>query len=90
MTVVNATSCAGVICGLTEQPVENITFSNCNITMTDTKEPEVAAMMSLLEPTSGAGFYVRNAKNIVFDNVKLHDINGKEYDLDESADVVIK
>lgn len=90
MTIVNATSCAGVICGLPEQNVENVTLSNCNITMTDSKEPEVAAMMKLLEPTSGAGFFVRNAKGIVFENVKMHDVKGKEIDYDESAEVIIE
>ena len=90
MTIVNATSCAGVICGLPERNVENVTFSNCNITMTDSKEPEVAAMMKLLEPTSGAGFFVRNAKGIVIENVKMHDVKGKEIDYDESAEVIIE
>lgn len=90
MTAVNATSCAGVICGLPEQPVENITFSNCNMTMTDIKEPEAAAMMSMLEPTSGAGFFIRNARGLVFENVTLHDVNGEEYDVDESVHLVKK
>lgn len=87
VTVVNATSCAGVICGLTEMPVENVTFANCNITMCADKEPEVAAMMSLLEPTSGAGFYVRNAKGITFENVILGGVVGEDVDADESAQV---
>lgn len=90
VTVINATSCAGVICGLTEMPVENITFSNCNITMTNTKEPETAAMMSLIPPTSGAGFYVRNAKGIIFENLKLLNVSGENFDMDDSALITVK
>lgn len=85
ITVINATSCAGVISGLAEQPVENITFSNCSITMTDIKEPEPAAMMTLLKPTSGAGFFIRNAKGLVFENVKLYSVIGAEFDVDDSV-----
>lgn len=90
ITVVNATSCAGVFCGLTEQPIENITISNCNITMDGSKEPEVAAMMSLLEPMSAGGFYMRYAKGIVFENVTLHNVNGEEIDLDDSVELIRK
>lgn len=90
ITVINATSCAGVICGLPEQAVENIMFSNCNITMIDTKEPESAAMMILLEPTSGAGFFIRNSQGLVFENVKLFGVKGKEIDFDESVELILK
>lgn len=90
ITVVNATAAAGVFCGLTEQPLSNITLANCNITMTDTKDPEVPAMMSLLEPMQAGGFYLRNAKGIVFENVKLHHVKGKEMDYDDSVEVSIE
>lgn len=90
VTVINATSCAGVFCGLPERSVENVTFSNCSITMDGSKEPEVAAMMKMLDPMSGAGFYMRYAKGIVFENVKLHNINGEEIDMDDSVDLTRK
>lgn len=87
ITVVGATSCAGVFCGLPEQSVENVTISNCTITMDSSKEPQVAAMMKMLEPMSGAGFFMRYAKGIVFENVKMYGVNGEEIDLDESVEL---
>lgn len=85
ITVINATSCAGVFCGLPERSVENVTISNCSITMDGSREPEVAAMMKMLEPMSGAGFFMRYAKGIVFENVFLHNVNGEEIDMDDSV-----
>ena len=90
ITVVDATSCAGVFCGLTEQPIQNITFSNCNITMDGSKKPQIPAMMSLLEPMQAGGFYMRNAKGIVYENVTLHNVRGEEIDLDDSVEMVRK
>lgn len=90
ITVVNATACAGVICGLPERAVENITFSNCSITMTNTKKPQTPAMMALLEPMQARGFYARYAKGIIFENVILHQVEGKEIDSDSSAEIIIK
>lgn len=87
ITVVNATSCAGVFCGLPERSVENVTISNCNITMDNSKEPEVAAMMKMLDPMQGAGFFMRYADGIVFENVSLHNVNGVEIDMDDSVNL---
>lgn len=87
VTVINATSCAGVFCGLPERSVENVTISNCNITMDGSREPQVAAMMKMLEPMSGAGFFMRYAKGIVFENVTMHNVSGEEIDLDASVEL---
>ena len=87
ITVTNASSCAGVFSGLTEQPIEHVTISNCNITMDDSKKPEIAAMMSNLEPMQAGGFYMRNAKGVVFENVNLHNVKGNEIDQDSSVEL---
>lgn len=87
ITVVNATSCAGVFCGLPERGVENVTMSNCNITMDGTQGPKKAAMMKMLEPMEGAGFFMRYAKGIVFENVHLHNVNGVDIDMDDSVEL---
>ena len=90
MTVLNATSCAGVLSGLAEQYLENIRFSNCQITMSQDGEAELPAMMSGMDKMKGAGFYMRNAKGIVFDQVEVKNAIGAEIDMDESVDLARK
>lgn len=90
MTVMNATSCAGVISGLPEQYVENIRFSNCQITMSQDGEAEVPAMMSGIGPMKGAGFYMRNARGIRFDEVTIKNVLEPEVDMDESVELIRK
>lgn len=87
MTVVNATSCAGVMAGLPEQFVENIRFSNCTISMTATGKKATPAMMARLEPMEAGGFVIRNAKDIVFNNVKLLGVQGEAFMIDEVSKV---
>ncbi len=87
ITVVNATACAGVIAGLPEQPVENITFSNCQITMKNTGNRSVPAMMARLDAMCAGGFVICNAKGIVFDNVTLKQAEGEAYQIDEASEV---
>lgn len=88
--VTNAHAAAGFLYGLAEQYVENITFSNCQIEMAEDARPAVPAMMAHLEPMRQAGFYMRNASNIIFDNVKITKVTGQEIDSDPSVDLHIK
>ncbi len=90
VTVVNASACAGVIAGLPEQPVENITFSNCSISMTNKKGACVPAMMARLDALCAAGFIVRNGKGIVFDNVTIRQVEGECYTVDEASQVIFR
>ncbi len=88
MTIMNATACAGVIAGLPEQPVKNIRFSNCQITMSADGEAEVPAMMVGIDAMKAAGFYMRNAGGIHFDQVTLKNFVGPEVDLDDSVELI--
>lgn len=90
MTVMNATACAGVLSGLAEQFVENIRFTNCQITMSREGEPDLPAMMSGIDKMKGAGFYMRNARGIVFDQVQVKNAVGPDVDMDESVDLIRK
>lgn len=89
ITVVNATSCAGVLAGLPEQNIENIAFSNCNISMFDNGEGYVPAMMARIGQMQAGGFVISNAKGITFQNVQLHNVNGEAYIVDDVSDVKI-
>ena len=86
----NVTSAAGFIYGLAEQYVENVQFTNCTVSMDPNGEPAVPAMLDNMEPMQAAGFYVRNASGIVFNNVVLKNVKGTIYDLDSTADVTIR
>lgn len=86
--VTNATAAAGFIYGLAEQYVENITFSNCRISMNPQGTPGMPAMMGHMEPMKSAGFFIRNAKGIIFDNVTFNNVTGEEIDKDDTVDLV--
>lgn len=85
----NASACAGFIYGLPEQKVENIVFSNCSIKMNPNGEYAIPAMMDNIEPMKDAGFFIRNAKNIRFNNVIFENVNGNNINNDESAEIII-
>ena len=89
ITVGNATSCAGVIAGLPERHIQNITFSNVNITMCKDAKPQVAAMMARLDPMCAGGFVIRNATGIVFQNVSLHQVVGEAYLCDDDSEFTV-
>lgn len=89
MTVVNASSCAGVLAGLPEQLLENIVFSNVSISMTNNGQPYTPAMMARIEPMQAGGFVIQNAKGIVFDRVRISGVEGEAYMVDEISDVTI-
>ncbi|MBQ7916466.1 MAG: glycoside hydrolase family 28 protein [Firmicutes bacterium] len=84
----NVTSCAAFLTGLPERSIENVQFTNCTVTMDASAKPELPAMLLGIDPMAGAGFYVRNASGIVFDNVVLKNAVGPDYDLDETAEII--
>lgn len=87
--VTSATAAAGFMYGLAEQPVENIMMSNCSIRMAADGKPDKPAMMDQLEPMQGHGFFLRNAKNISFNNVRITGTDGEAIDMDDTVDLTI-
>ena len=63
------------------------TFSNVSITMDKFGKPGTPAMMGQLPLTSAAGFFMRNARKIVFDNVSIENVNGVQIDVDDSVEL---
>ncbi len=80
---------AGFIYGLAEQYVEDITFSNCSVSMDLDGSEGMPAMLAHMEPMKAAGFYLRNAKNIRFDNVKMYNVEGNVINKDETVGLII-
>ena len=88
--VYDATSCAGIFAGLPEQKVSGVSFKNCSVSMKQGEKPEIPAMMSNLEPQSAAGFILKNTENVVFENVEVKNYIGKEYQILDDSEIVIK
>ncbi len=86
----NVTAAAGFMYGLSEQYIENITFSNCSISMDANGEAGMPDMLTHMEPMKAAGFFLRNARNIVFHNVKIQQAVGKEIDMDETVELKLQ
>lgn len=87
ITVREARAAAGFIYGLPEMPVEEVTFTNVEISMVEDGPPEYPAMMGGLEPMRGKGFFCRNAKKVTFENVRISGQDGPGF-LVESAENV--
>lgn len=86
----NVTSAAGFLCGLPEQPIENIQLNHCTVSMDPTAAPALPAMLEGIEPMQAAGLYVRNATNVTFNNMVLKNVQGTTYDLDSTAEISIR
>jgi polygalacturonase len=78
---------AGYIYGLPEMPIEDITFDNIDIHMTDKAIPEMPAMMDGIEPMSHKGFYCQNVKDIQFNNVTISNHEGSAFIVENGENI---
>lgn len=89
--VTDASAAAGFFYGLPERPVENVSISDCSIRMKEGAESGHPGMMEDLPPMCREGIYMRNAKNVVFRNVRvqnyLNSAGGEEpWNVDQSVE----
>lgn len=84
VTVRGATACAGFLYGLAEQPLERVYLSNCTVVMRPGKA-EIPAMMEGIAPMEAAGFFLRNARDVRFENVRVINALGETVDADGSV-----
>lgn len=80
-----ATSCAGFFHGLPERPIERVTLSDCTVSMRPGK-PGDAAMLEGVPPMEAAGFFLRNARDITLDRVRVLNATGTLADVDPSVE----
>ena len=85
-SVTNASAAAGFVYGLKEMPVSGVTLSNVRINMDPAGAPGTPAMMDGLSPVSAQGFFLRNARELVFDNVFITNARGGEILSDDSVE----
>ncbi|MBP5225708.1 MAG: glycoside hydrolase family 28 protein [Lachnospiraceae bacterium] len=89
VSIRNSTACAGFFYGLPERPVEGITLRDIRVEMTQDGKPDTPAMMDDCPVMKGAGFYMRNAKNVRFENLSVLGLQGELVDKDDSVEVLI-
>lgn len=86
----DAYASAGFFYGLPEMPVENVTVSDCVITMKKDAQEGCPAMMEDLPHMAGEGFFLRNVKDLVLRNVTVcnyQNTSGQEgpWNIDDSV-----
>lgn len=87
ITAVNAHAAAAFVYGLTEMPIEDITFNNITISMADNAVPGLPAMMKGLEPAVKKGFYCCNLKNALFSHVTVKGHEGPAFHMENSENI---
>ena len=88
VTARNCTACAGFFYGLSEMPVERVTMSDVLVEMTSDGKPECPAMMDDCPRMQGAGFFLRNARDVDLRGVKVVNLRGEMLDVDESVTLI--
>ncbi len=87
ITARDVTACAGFLYGLAEQYVDDVTFSNVSVSMTDEAKPDVPAMMSGIEPMAKQGFFLGNCRNITFSNVSVKGCDGDIFHMESCENI---
>lgn len=84
----NCTACAAFFYGLTERPVEGVTFRDITVTMDENGEAAAPAMMNDCPVMKQGGLFLRSAVGVRFENVKIENVQGAMWDIDESVEVL--
>jgi hypothetical protein len=89
ISAVDVKIAAGFFYGLAEMPLTDITLRDISISMAANAQVGFAEMADGIPQLSQAGFFIRNARNIRFDNVQIRGQLGQAFDLDESVEANI-
>jgi len=89
VSAVNVKIAAAFLYGLAEMPLEDISFSDVSITLSDHAETGPAEMADDIPSMSRAGFFVRNARRLRLDHVNIQGQIGPALDMDESVEAEV-
>jgi polygalacturonase len=90
VSAVGVKTAAGFLYGLAEMPLEDISFTDVTITVAagaDAGHPEMADDIPRM---SGAGFFIRNVRNLRMDHVQINGQVGEAIDTDISVEADIR
>jgi len=80
---------AGFLYGLAEMPLEDISFTDVSISISDEADSGYPEMADDVPSMSQAGLFIRNAHHIRLEQVKVTGQRGAAYDIDDSTEVEI-
>ncbi|HET9914850.1 MAG TPA: hypothetical protein VFQ13_23370, partial [Anaerolineales bacterium] len=80
---------AGFLYGLAEMPLEDVSFSDILISVSADADSGYPEMADDIPSMSRAGFYIRNARHLRLENVKVVGQVGKAFDIADTEDVII-
>jgi hypothetical protein len=90
ITAVDVKLAAGFFYGLAEMPLDDISLSDISITMSPGMEADFPEMADDIPSMTQAGFFIRNARNLRIDGVRVTGQIGPAFDLDGSVDADIR
>jgi len=89
ISAVDVKIAAGFLYGLPELPLDDVDLDDISISLSPTAEPGYAEMADDIPMLFKAGLFIRNARNIRLNRVRIYGQEGEAFDLDESVEVKI-
>jgi len=80
---------AGFLYGLAEMPLEDISFNDISISISEEADSGYPEMADDIPSMSQAGFFIRNARRIRLEHVEVTGQIGEVFDVDDSVEVEI-
>jgi len=80
---------AGFLYGLAEMPLEDISFTDVSISISEEADSGYPEMADDIPSMSQAGFFIRNVHHLRLDNVEVTGQVGEAFDIAESENVMI-
>ncbi|MBQ7265648.1 MAG: glycoside hydrolase family 28 protein [Firmicutes bacterium] len=89
MTCKNVNASAGFFYGLAEMYVEDCTFENIYISISDNAKPGIPAMLVGAEEVKEKGFFLCNTRDIKFNNVTVVGVDGPAFEIENSENITL-
>jgi len=80
---------AGFLYGLAEMPLEDISFADVSISISEKANSGYPELADDIPSMSQAGFFIRNARHLRLDHVEVTGQVGRAFDIDNSTDIEI-
>ena len=80
---------AGFLYGLAEMPLEDISFTDVSISISEEADSGYPEMADDIPSMSQAGFFIRNARHLRLEHVDVTGQRGPAFDIDNSTEVEI-